>query len=633
MNTSVRSFIVFFSMICLGFAFAQNDPISLQVDATDAPRQILHSRLRIPAKPGPVTLLFPKWIPGEHGPTGPINDLVNLKISAGGKSIEWRRDAVEMYAFQFQVPNNADALDVSFDFLLPFNSGEFSSGGSATAQLLDLSWNHVLLYPKGAKAATLQYQANLRLPPGWNFGTALSIASQTPDQIEFASVSLETLVDSPLIAGKYFRTVDLTPGAKPAHFLHIVADSAAAIEIKPDESAAFSRLVKEANGLFGARHYRNYHFLLTLSEHVAHFGLEHHECSDNRTGEKYLTDDDEWKLGAFLLPHEMVHSWNGKYRRPFGLATDDFQQPMKSEMLWVYEGLTDYLGEVLAARSGMWTNASFREDFAQTGAMLDHQAGRKWRPLADTTLAAQLLYQARAEGTTRRRGVDFYPEGDLIWLEVDVLIREKSQGRYSLDDFCKKFFGGESGSPKVIPYSYDDVIGALNEIVTYDWREFFQNRVYAVNERAPLGGIEGSGWRLAYTNTLSDFLKAREGARKTTDLSYSLGLIVKEDGIVVDVIPESPADKAGVGPGMKLTAINGRRWKAENLRVAVKTAKSSELPIELLVENNEYFKTCKIDYHEGEKYPYLQRDESKPDLLTQILKPKNAEPVTIEKKE
>jgi predicted metalloprotease with PDZ domain len=302
-------------------------------------------------------------------------------------------------------------------------------------------------------------------------------------------------------------------------------------------------------------------------------------------------------------------------------------------MLWVYEGLTDYLGEVLAARSGMWTNASFREDFAQTGAMLDHQAGRKWRPLADTTLAAQLLYQARAEGATRRRGVDFYPEGDLIWLEVDVLIREKSQGRYSMDDFCKKFFGGESGSPKVVPYTYDDVIAALNEIVTYDWREFFQKRVYAINERAPLGGIEGSGWRLAYTNTLSDFLKARETAHKATDLSYSLGLSVKEDGVVIDVIPESPADKGGIGPGMKLIAINGRRWKAENLRAAVKLAKTSESPIELLVENNEYFKTCKVDYHEGEKYPCLERDESKPDLLTQILKPHGAEPAAIEKKE
>ena len=632
MKTPSRFLTAFLSIVLPGFAVAQNGPITLQVDATEAMRQILHARMRFPVRPGPLTLLYPKWIPGEHGPSGPVIDLVGLKISTSGKTIEWKRDGEEMFAFQLEVPAGAEAVDVTLDFLLPPGSGEFSSGASATAQLVDLSWNQVLLYPKGAKASEIQYGVSLRLPSGWKFGTALSISRETAAEIEFAPVSLETLVDSPLIAGKYFRTLDLTPGAAPAHLIHIVADSAAALELKPEASGAFTHLVMEAGHLFGAHHYRSYHFLLTLSEHVAHFGLEHHESSDNRTGEKYLTDDDEWKLGAFLLPHEMVHSWNGKYRRPTGLATPDFQQPMKGEMLWVYEGLTDYLGEVLAVRSGIWTNTTFREDLALTAAMLDHQAGRNWRPLADTTVAAQLLYGARSEGAARRRGVDFYPEGDLIWLEVDILIRQETQGRHSLDDFCKKFCGGESGLAKVVPYTYDDVLAVLNEVAPHDWNDFFQKRVYAINPRAPLGGIEGSGWRLSYTNTVPDFLKAREGARKITDLSYSLGLTIKEDGAIVDVVPGSPADKGEAAPGMKLVAVNGRRWKPENLRTAIKAAKTNQEPLELLVENNDYFKTCKVDYHEGEKYPCLERDAAKPDLLTEILKPR-ALPTTSEKKE
>jgi len=334
-----------------------------------------------------------------------------------------------------------------------------------------------------------------------------------------------------------------------------------------------------------------------------------------------LTDSDTLKLGADLLPHEMTHSWNGKYRRPAGLATPDFDQAMKTELLWVYEGLTDYLGVVLTARSGLWTNETFRESLALNAAMLDHQIGRGWRPLADTATAAQLLYPARKEGTAARRSVDFYPEGDLIWLEVDVLIRQKTQGRRSLDDFCKKFHGGENGAPKVVRYSYEDVVSTLNEIAPHDWRGFFQTRVYAPNLHAPLGGLEGSGWKLVYNDKLPELLKISETARKSTDLSFSLGLKLKEDGAILDVIPGSPTDKAGVGVAMKLVAVNGRRWTPELLRTAITAAKTDTAPIELLVENQDYFKTCKVDYHGGERYPHLERDAAKPDLLTEILKP------------
>jgi predicted metalloprotease with PDZ domain len=602
---------------------AQNAPITLHVDATDATRQILHARLRIPARPGPLTLVYPKWIPGEHGPTGPITDLVGLKMNSAGRQIEWRRDAEDMYAFDLEVPAGADAVEVGLDYLLALYRGEYLTGGAATAQLLDLSWNHVLLYPKGARATDLQFVASLRLPAGWKFGTALPVARESGNEVEFAPASLETLVDSPLIAGKFFRSINLDPGARPAHMLDLVADSAAALDISPKRAAGFSNLVAEANALFAAHHYQSYHFLLTLSDHVGFFGLEHHESSDNRSAEKYLTDDDQSKLwyDAALLPHEMAHSWNGKYRRPTGLVVPDFQQPFQCDLLWVYEGLTEYLGEVLAVRSELRTNADFRTELALTAARLDHQAGRNWRPLSDTTAAAQLLYDARWEGMAWRRGLDFYCEGGLIWLEADVIIRQQTQGRRSLDDFCRNFFGGESGPPKVAAYTFDDVIAALKEVAAYDWREFFQKRIYAINPRAPLGGIESSGWRLAYTNAVPDLLQAREGARKFTDLSFSLGLILKEDGSVLDVIPGSPADGAEIGPAMKLVAVNGRRWTPELLRAAVKCAQTNAAPLELLIENDDFFKTSKLDYHDGERYPCLERDTTKPDLLNEILKP------------
>ena len=462
------------------------------------------------------------------------------------------------------------------------------------------------------------FAAHIQLPNGWKYATALTRATESADGVEFAPATLETLIDSPLAAGAYFRTFDLSPGASAPHRLNVIADSAAALEMKPDDVARFSKLVNEEESLFGARHFRKYDFLLTLSEQVAHFGLEHHESSDNRAPERMLIDEEFRKSWAGLLPHEMVHSWNGKYRRPADITTANYHQPMKTELLWVYEGLTTYLGEVLTARSGLWNVTNYLEHLALIGAQLDYQRGRSWRPLADTTVAAHLLYYARSEGAAWRRSVDFYPEGELIWLEADVTIRERTQGKRSLDDFCQRFYGGENTPPRVVPYTLDDVVAALNEIAPFDWRGFFQQRVYSVNPRAPLGGIEHGGWRLVFRDTPSDLLKTAETTKKFTDLSFSIGLSLKEDGAIQDVIPGSPADRAGVGPGMKLLAVNTRRWKPELIRTAVKEAKDGA-PIELLVENGDAFKTCRLDYRDGERYPHLERDTAKPDLLTQII--------------
>ena len=384
--------------------------------------------------------------------------------------------------------------------------------------------------------------------------------------------------------------------------------------------------MKEANALFGAHHYRDYHFLLTVSDHVEHFGLEHHESSDDRVGDNFLTDADSRKLSADLLPHEMTHSWNGKYRRPAGLATPDYQQPMRDELLWVYEGLTDYLGKVLATRSGLQTNEDFQQIIALNAAMLDHRSGRLWRPLSDTTAAAQLLYGGHSEGLNRRRSVDFYPEGDLIWLEVDTVIRQQTKGKKSLDDFCKKFHGGDSSDPRVVPYDFDEVVNTLNGVAPYDWKKFFQDRVYAITPHAPLGGIENGGWTLAYTNEVPSLLKIREGQRKYTDMNYSLGISPGSDGGIGDVIPGSPADAAGIGPATKLVAVNGRAWSAKILRDAVKSATTNSAPIDLLVQFNDYYKTYSLDYHGGEKYPVLERNPAKPDLIADIVKPLIPEP-------
>jgi predicted metalloprotease with PDZ domain len=488
-----------------------------------------------------------------------------------------------------------------------------------TAQLLDLSWNDVVLYPKGVKADAIQFVSTLRIPKGWKFGTALPLAKQSGDELEFYPASLERLIDSPVIAGRFFRRIALTPGGHPAHFIDMVADSAAALEMRPADVEHFKRLVAETGALFSARHYRDYHFLLTLSDNVQHFGLEHHESSDDRTGERSLIDEKERELFAGLLPHEMVHSWNGKYRRPAGLATPDYQKPMKDNLLWVYEGLTTYLGNVLTARCGLWTTSQFHQELALIAADMDFQPGRKWRPLSDTTDAAQLLYEAPRRGAARRRSVDFYPEGLLIWLEADTIIREQTHGKRSLDDFCSEFYGGESGPPKVVSYTFDDLLAALNNICPYDWRGFFHRRVYQIDPHAPLGGVENSGWKLAYTNQPPELLQAAEALRKFTDMRFSLGLTLNTDGGVVDVTPGSPADRAGMAPGLKLLAVNDRRWTSEILRTAVEAAKTNSAPIRLLCENDDYFKTFNLDYHGGERYPCLERDITKPDMLAAIL--------------
>ena len=595
-------------------------PIRLDVDARDAARKLFHARLTIPAAPGALTLLYPKWLPGEHGPTGPIADLAGLTITAGGFPVPWTRDPVEMYAFRCEVPAGAAEIEVSLDYLSPASAGLFSSGSSATEKLAVLSWNTVLLYPAGADPDRVLYEASVRLPAGWSYATSLAREGDASDPVRFAPVSLSVLVDSPLLAGSHFRVVPLsTEGI--AHRIDIAADSEAALEMNAATQAAYRRLVAESGALFGARHYRHYDFLLTLSDTVAHFGLEHHESSDDRVAERSLIDEDLRKANLNdLLSHEMVHSWNGKYRRPAGLMAGRFDQAMKGDLLWVYEGLTQYLGEILAARTGFLTEEQYREYLAIVAAEMDAQKGRSWRPLRDTAVAAQILYEARPDWASWRRGVDFYAESSLLWLEADTLIRRESGGRKSLDDFCRLFFGGVSGPPAVVPYTAEDVFAALNQVLPWDWKRFWTERLDSTAPHAPLGGIAAGGWRLGWTDTPSEMQRAREeAAGKITDVRYSVGFAVGEDGLIPDVVPDSPAARSGVGPGMRLLAVNGRRWSRDILREAIRASKSR--PIELIVENGEFLGTHRLEWTGGERYPRLERDAARPDLLARIVRP------------
>jgi len=608
------------AVVSLGLS-AQENTIRLQVDATDAPQRLLHARMTIPVKAGPVTLLYPKWIPGEHMPTGPITDLVGLKIEGGGQTIPWRRDDVNMFAFHATVPAGVSTLEVAFDFITPPDTGGYSSGSSATAQLAVLNWNQVLLYPEGMADDAMQCQASLRVPSGWRYGTALPIAHEEGDRIEFKPAPLVELVDSPVSMGRYYRTIDLGTDQGVPHYLHLAADSERATEISDEQIAHYKNLVAETGALFGSRHYRDYHFLLTLSDHVAHFGLEHHESSDDRANERTLIDDGPRRLEASLLPHEFTHSWNGKYRRPAGLATRNFDSPMKGDLLWVYEGLTNYLGEILAPRSGLLSPEDYREALARTAAQLDTESGRQWRPLEDTAVAAQLLYGAREDYSEYRRSVDYYPEGTLIWLEADVTIRRLSNGSKSLNDFCRAFHGGPGGAPALKPYTLDDVVAALNAVQPNDWAALLNERLHSTSAHAPLGGIENGGWKLVYDPTASDYWKAYEADRKVADLSYSLGMVVNEDGTIQDVLFDGSARKAGVAPAVKLIAVNGRQFTSTVLRETVDAAAKNADPVELLIKDGEFYKTYRINYHGGLRYPHLERDTSKPDLLTAIISP------------
>ncbi len=609
-------------------AAAPGAPIELQVDLRDAGRKIFRVRESIPVQAGPLRLEYPKWIPGEHSPSGTIAGVTGLKLSAGGQRLAWRRDLRDMFAITTQVPAGVDRVELEFEYLSPTGGGNFGSSVSATPRLVDLEWNQVVFYPAVAGSLALPVRPSVRLPAGWQMGTALEAdgAASADGSTRFRTVSLEQLVDSPLIAGQNFRRLDLAPGAATPVHLDIVADSPANLVLTDAQVRDHRNLVVQAEKLFGGHHYDHYNFLFTLSDNTGHFGLEHHQSSDDRLESEFFSNADQYVTGAYLLPHEYVHSWNGKFRRPNGLLTTSLNTPMEDELLWVYEGLTNYLGEVLTARSGLWTPAQYREALASTAAEMSGQTGRGWRPLQDTADQAQVLYFAPAAWGNYQRGVDFYAEGTLLWLEVDTRLRELSGGKRSIDDFTRAFHG--VGGNGFVPrgYDFDDVVAALEAVQPGQWRGFLRERLDYVGDKAPLGGLARAGWALAFTDTPSSYTKASEAKSHQVDLMDSIGLRVAADGgddaegVVGDVRWGGPAFDAGLAPNMTLVAVNGLAFKPDILRAAIVEAKAKGTPIRLLTKNLDTFSTLEVSYRGGLRYPQLVRSTGA-DTLSAIIAP------------
>ena len=599
--------------------------LTLQVDATDLDHKIFRVKESVPVRPGPLTLLYPQWLPGEHAPNGPIGQFAGLTISATGKPLAWQRDPLDIYAFHVDVPPNVARIDLEFQFLSPF--ARDSGRVVMTREMLGLQWRSALLYPAGHPAAAIAVQASLRLPEGWSHGSALEVERSNGALIDFKPVSVDKLVDSPVFAGRHMKRFDLDPegpatGRTPV-FLNVMADRASELDAKPEHVAAHQALVTQADRLFGARHFAHYDFLLALSDEFSGIGLEHQESSEDGVGPGYFT---EWakRAGArALLPHEYAHSWNGKFRRPADLLTPNFNTPMQNSLLWMYEGQTQYWGEVLAARSGMRSAVETRDSFAMHAAYLDAQAGRRWRNLQDTT-NERIVEEAHSGGAWRdwQRGNDYYNEMLLVWLEADMLIRELSGGARSLDDFARNFFGTEPGRTTPLPYSFDMVVAELGRVQPHDWATFLRQRLDTHSAGAPLAGLGRSGWKLAWVEQPSEMFKGFEAFRQYDDFGYSIGIGIGKDGKLKSVTWGGPAYEAGLSPSATLIAVNGRAYKAELMKEVLTAAKTNKAPIQLLVREGDVFRTVPIAYSGGLRYPTLQRIEGTEDRLSLLLAPK-----------
>jgi predicted metalloprotease with PDZ domain len=596
--------------------------ITLAVDASDVARGIFRVRERIPvAQAGPLTLLYPEWLPGKHAPRGAINLLSGIEIRAGGELLPWRRDPVNVYAFHVDVPAGTSALDLGFQFVSPTQANQ--GRVVVTREMLNLQWEVALLYPAGHYASRIRFTPSVKLPEGWRFATALDGAATSGDTARFAETDLETLVDSPLFAGRHYRLVDLDPGAARPVRLNLFADRADQLAATDEQIAPHRNLVQQAYRLFGSQHYDHYDFLLALTDRMGGIGLEHHRSSENGVDSVYFTDWDGAASERDLLPHEMVHSWNGKFRRPADLWTPSFETPMRGSLLWVYEGLTQYYGFVLAARSGLWSQEDTRAALAMTAATYQHRVGREWRSVVDTTNDPILSARRPAPWRSWLRNEDYYSEGLLVWLDADTLIRERTNGRRSLDDFARAFFGGNDGSWIPVTYTFDDVVAALNGVVEHDWAGFLRERIYEAGAEPPLEGLARGGYRLVFKAERSQFQREAEAYQRNADFSYSLGLGFGESGTITAVQWDGPAFNEGITVGTQAVAVNGVAYSNESLRRAVTAAKTEPAPLELLLRAGDQYRTVTIDYRDGLRYPHLERDAAASDRLSAILTPRS----------
>lgn len=595
---------------------AYHGVMTVDVNLTDLERKIMEVRQTIPVKPGPLTLLYPQWIPGAHSPVGTVGKLAGLRILAQGEAIAWKRDTRDMHAFHVVVPHGVKSLELSFQHLSPVTE----AGGRVvmTTDIIGLQWNTVVLYPAGYAARSIQVRSSATLPSGWKLASALDEAQRDNDRVVFKEVSLETLVDSPLWVGRYTERVALDTAANAPVFLTLFADNPATLKASAEQIDAHKALVRQADRLFGSRHFKRYEFLLALSDHFSHIGLEHAESSENGVKPGYFTEWAKSAPGRTLLPHEYAHSWNGKFRRPEDLHTATFNEPMQNSLLWFYEGQTQYWGYVLSARSGLVSIADSRDSLALTAAWLAARSGRAWRNLQDTTNEPIVSRRSHQDWRSWQRGEDYYDEGALVWLDVDTQIRQLSADKASLNDVAKQFFGVENGRVQTLPYSFEDVARALHAIAPFNWSAFLRQRLDDHDPSTLLNGLTRSGWKLVYSEQPSEYAKNSDANRKVTGFAYSLGFDLDKDGKLTHVMWDSPAFRAGLAPSVQLIAVNGFAYKPELLREAITRAKDGG-GVELLVRAADRYRTVTIDYRGGLRYPRLERIEGTTDRLTQIL--------------
>jgi predicted metalloprotease with PDZ domain len=590
--------------------------IRIEVDARDNRRGIFRVVETIPVEgPGRLTLLYPQWLPGNHAPRGPIASLAGLAITANGRAVAWRRDPRDVYAFHVEVPAGVRELRLEFQHLSPT---EASQGRvTMTPFMLNLQWEKMSLYPAGWFVRNIPVEASVTLPAGWSAATSLDVARRAGDRIGYRIVPYEILVDSPLFAGRNYRRERLADGIN----LNLFADEPGDLAATETQLAIHRNLAEQIVRLFGARHFDEYEFLVALTDQLGGIGLEHQRSSENSHPRDYFTGWNEGSAGRDLLAHEFTHSWNGKYRRPADLWVPNFNTPMQGSLLWVYEGQTQFWGFVLSARSGLMPPQDVRAELARVAAFYDRLPGRAWRPLIDTTMDPVIQARRPQPFPSWLRGEDYYSEGMLIWLEVDARLRRLTSGRRSLDDFARVFFGRDNNDQGISTYTFDDVVRTLNGLARDDWATWLRARVEDVQADPPLGWIEEGGYRLVYRETPPPYFTSREKDRKILDLTYTIGVVIGENGAISGVAWDSPLFNEGVTSGTTILAVNGRQYSNDLLRRAITTAKGTREPIRLLLKRGDSYREVALDYHDGLRYPDLERVGTGPSRLDALLTP------------
>ncbi|NJC34497.1 putative metalloprotease with PDZ domain [Sphingomonas jejuensis] len=589
----------------------------LEVDATDTQRRVLRVRQTIPvAEGGRITLLFPEWLPGNHAPRGQIEALAGLRFTAGGRPVRWTRDDVNVYAFHVDVPDRARELVAEFQFVSPTTSDQGRI--VVTNDMMNIQWEDVSLYPAGYFTRRIPVDASVRYPAGWT--AASGLPSRVANGVyRYQTTDYETLIDSPVFAGRHFRRWQLTPDVG----LNVVADEERFLAATPEQIAAHRRLVEQAVTLFGAQHYDKYEFLLALTDEMGGIGLEHHRSSENGVNPEYFTEWDKGPGRRNLLPHEFTHSWDGKYRRGAGAWTPDYSTPMRNELLWVYEGQTQFWGYILGARSGLFSKDETLDALAYIAATLDQRAGRTWRPLQDTVNDPIITPRRPKPWTSWQRSEDYYNEGMLVWLDVDAELRQLTGGERSMDDFARAFFGMNDRDWGINTYTFDDVVSTLNGIAPADWRSFLRTRLDDVSTRAPLGGFTRSGYTLVYEDTPSSYLTDLQSRNENADLSFSVGGTVANSGTISQVMWDGPMFEAGLTPGQQIVAVNGQEYGAGVLTRAITDAKGGRDPIRLTVRDGDRLREVAIDYHDGLRYPRLRKTGAADTGLDRLLAPRS----------